>query len=99
MERSKNEIQTFIELVNNYHATIKYRPSVPNLRNILMSKWHLIENQPLLREIYKNTFVQIREIFERRTRKSKALKVTYFLSLISTNRSPVWPVFIIFSVI
>ena len=26
-------------------------PSVPNLQNILMSKWHLIENQPLLSEI------------------------------------------------
>ena len=24
-----------------------YRPSVPNLNAILMSKWHLIENQPL----------------------------------------------------
>ena len=32
----------------------EYRPSVPNLKNILMSKWHLIENQPLLREIYKD---------------------------------------------
>ena len=31
---------------------IQYNPSVPNLKNILMSKWHLIENQPLLREIY-----------------------------------------------
>ena len=32
----------------------EYRPSVPNLKNILMSKWHFIENQPLLREIYKD---------------------------------------------
>ena len=32
----------------------EYRPSVPNLKNILMSKWHLIENQPVLREIYKD---------------------------------------------
>ena len=32
----------------------EYGPSVPNLKNILMSKWHLIENQPLLREIYKD---------------------------------------------
>ena len=32
----------------------EYRPSVPCLKNILMSKWHLIENQPLLREIYKD---------------------------------------------
>ena len=32
----------------------EYRPSVPNLRNVLMSKWHQIENQPLLRNIYKD---------------------------------------------
>ena len=32
----------------------EYGPSVPNLKNILMSKWHLIENQPLLSEIYKD---------------------------------------------
>ena len=31
----------------------QYLPAVPNLKNILMSKWHLIQNQPLLREIYK----------------------------------------------
>ena len=31
----------------------QYNPSVPNLKTILMSKWHLIENQPLLREIYR----------------------------------------------
>ena len=32
----------------------EYRPSVPNLNAILMSKWHLIENQPLREEIYKD---------------------------------------------
>ena len=32
----------------------EYRPSVPNLKNILVSKWHLIENQPLLRNIFKD---------------------------------------------
>ena len=32
----------------------QYNPSVPNLKNILMSKWHLIENQPMLREIYRD---------------------------------------------
>ena len=26
---------------------------MPNLNKILMSKWHLIQDQPLLREIYK----------------------------------------------
>ena len=30
----------------------EYRPSVPNLKNILMSKWHLIENQPLQPLLY-----------------------------------------------
>ena len=28
-------------------------PAIPNLKKILMSKWHHIENQPLLREIYR----------------------------------------------
>ena len=32
----------------------QYNPSVPNLKKILMSKWHLIENQPLLKEIYQD---------------------------------------------
>ena len=63
----------------------EYRPSVPiNLKTIQMSKRHLIENQPLLREIYKDPFIlsyRRREIFERRARKSKlALKVIFFLS-------------------
>ena len=31
----------------------QYNPSVHKLKNILMSKWHLIENQPMLREIYR----------------------------------------------
>ena len=31
----------------------QYNPAIPNLKKILMSKWHHIENQPLLREIYK----------------------------------------------
>ena len=29
----------------------QFHPSLPCLKNILMDKWHLIENQPLLREI------------------------------------------------
>ena len=29
-----------------------YHPALPNLKNILMNKWHLIQDQPLLREIY-----------------------------------------------
>ena len=31
----------------------QYHPSVPDLKRIFMAKWHWIENQPLLREIYK----------------------------------------------
>ena len=30
-----------------------YHPAVPNLKNILMSKWHLIQNQSSLRAIYQ----------------------------------------------
>ena len=31
----------------------QYQPSVPNLKQILLNKWHLIEEQPALKEIYK----------------------------------------------
>ena len=31
----------------------QFQQSLPCLKNILMDKWHLIQNQPLLREIYK----------------------------------------------
>ena len=31
----------------------QYQPSVPNLKNVLMEKWHLIQNQPSLRQIFK----------------------------------------------
>lgn len=34
--------------------TTTYPLSLSNLKKILMSKWHLIQNQPLLREIYKD---------------------------------------------
>ena len=30
----------------------QYNPAIPNLKKILMSKWHHIENQPLLRKTY-----------------------------------------------
>ena len=30
-----------------------YQPSVPNLKQIIMSKWHLFKKQPLLNEILK----------------------------------------------
>ena len=31
----------------------QYHLAVPNLKKVLMNKWHLIQNQPLLRTIYK----------------------------------------------
>ena len=31
----------------------QYRPSVSNLKQALLTKWHLIQNQPLLRQIFK----------------------------------------------
>ena len=32
----------------------QYHPSVPNLKQILMQKWHLIQQQPLLNKIFKD---------------------------------------------
>jgi len=32
----------------------KYEPSVPNIKQVLMENWHIIQNQPLLREIFKD---------------------------------------------
>ena len=31
----------------------QYHPALPNLNNTLMGKWHLIQNQPHLREVFK----------------------------------------------
>ena len=31
----------------------QYQPSVPNLKQIIINKWHLIKRQPLLNEIFK----------------------------------------------
>lgn len=32
----------------------QYHPAVTNLKNVLMSKWHLIQNHPSLSEIYRD---------------------------------------------
>ena len=32
----------------------QYHPAVPNLKQILLKDWHLIEQQPLLKEMYKD---------------------------------------------
>jgi len=31
----------------------EYRSSMPDLKHILMNKWHLVQKQPLLRIIFK----------------------------------------------
>ena len=31
----------------------QYQPSISNLKEALLKKWHLIQNQPLLRQIFK----------------------------------------------
>ena len=31
----------------------QYHPALPNLKNILMGKWHLIQNQQHLREVFR----------------------------------------------
>ena len=35
-------------------SVTQYRPSVPHLKQILMQKWHLIQQQPLLNKIFKD---------------------------------------------
>ena len=34
-------------------SVTQYHPALPNLKNILMGKWHLLDNQPQLRNIFK----------------------------------------------
>ena len=49
-KQTKNALKHF-----SINLVTEYRPSVPNLKTILMSRWHLIENRPMLEEIYKDT--------------------------------------------
>ena len=46
LEKNNEVRKRILPFVKTYH------PALLNLKNILMSKWHLIQNQPLLREIY-----------------------------------------------
>ena len=48
-----SETKSALPCVTTYH------PALPNFKNILMSKWHLIKNQPLQREIYKHISTSI----------------------------------------
>ena len=76
----------------------EYRPSVLNLKTMQMSKWHLIENQPQLREIYKDPSLRILSYRKGSFLKYVLVRANCFeghILLISTNRSRVWPVIII----
>ena len=46
-QRNKNARKKILPFVTQYH------PALPNLKKILMGKWHLIQNQPYLRNIFK----------------------------------------------
>ena len=48
LTQTQNAHKRILPFVTQFH------PSLPCLKNILMEKWHLIQNQPLLREIYKD---------------------------------------------
>ena len=56
----------------------QYNPSVPTVKNILMSKWHLIQNQPLLREIYREPpFISYRKGKYRKGKSLQDILVNY----------------------
>ena len=56
----------------------QYQPSVPNLTHILMKHWQMIENQPFLRQIYKeppcNYIIQMRTVSKGYTSNSLTMR-------------------------
>ena len=46
-QRNKSARKKLLPFVTQYH------PALPSLKKILMGKWHLIQNQQRLREIFK----------------------------------------------
>ena len=46
-QKNKTAPKKILPFVTQYH------PALPNLKDTLMGKWHLVENQPQLREIFK----------------------------------------------
>ena len=46
-QKNKTAPKKIVPFVTQYHLAL------PNLKDTLMGKWHLIENQPQLREIFK----------------------------------------------
>ena len=54
----ENRKQALLQKCKEYKRILsfvrQYRPTVPNLKQILMQKWHLIQQQPLLSEIFQD---------------------------------------------
>ena len=48
LQQQKKTRKQILPFVTTYH------PSVRNLKNILMQNWNLIQNQPLLKNIFKD---------------------------------------------
>ena len=46
-QKNKTARKKILPFITQYHAVL------PNLKDILMGKWHLIDNQPQLRNIFK----------------------------------------------
>ena len=54
LAKKQKEPKRILPFVTQFH------PAVPNLKQILMSKWHLIERQPLLKEIFEPPIISYR---------------------------------------
>ena len=54
MQQKEKKDKKILPVITQYH------PAVPNLKKILMSKWHLIQNQPLPKEICKEPPITLR---------------------------------------
>ena len=46
-QKDKTALKKILPFVTQYH------PALPNLKDTLLGKWHLIDNHPLLRKIFK----------------------------------------------
>ena len=75
-----------------------YHPALQNLKNILMSKWHLIQDQPLPREIY-NEYPIISNKREQNRWEISSLEQTYKVTYhtIRSFRSRAWPAVVLSS--
>jgi len=54
LAKTQKEPKWILPFVTQFH------PAVPNLKQILTSKWHLMERQPLLKEIFEPPIIPYR---------------------------------------